>query len=79
MIWACKGGKTETVEYLVSQGFNVNEKDNEGRNGLHWAADNCNLPLVKFLITNGIDYKHKSNNSETAFQPHIIQKNLLNI
>lgn len=43
----------KTLEYLLSQGYDVNTQDQDGRTPLHYAVDLENIELIKFLIAHG--------------------------
>ncbi|MEM7055789.1 MAG: ankyrin repeat domain-containing protein, partial [Bacteroidota bacterium] len=48
--FAAVKGHLEVVKYLIAQGANVNEKDNEEGYVLHYATIGGNIDVVKFLI-----------------------------
>jgi len=42
-----------TIEYLISQGNDVNKRTHDSRTYVFWAASRGNLEIVKFLVENG--------------------------
>jgi ankyrin repeat protein len=57
----------EILEYLVSQGAEVNAKNNDnGSTPLHEAAfHNANVEILKYLVSQGADVNAKDNNGKT--------------
>ncbi|PKA96931.1 ankyrin repeat protein [Flavobacteriaceae bacterium MAR_2009_75] len=47
------GNPVSTIEYLVSQGNDVNKRTHDSRTYVFWAASNGNLEVVKYLIKEG--------------------------
>jgi ankyrin repeat protein len=54
------------VEYLISNGAEVNLKDNEGKTALLWASSNS-LPNAKILVANGARVNEAANDGMTPF------------
>jgi ankyrin repeat protein len=54
------------VEFLISNGANVNLKDNEGKTALLWASSNS-LPNAKILVANGARVNEAANDGMTPF------------
>ena len=50
MHFAVTGINSSIVKTLLSNGFNINCKDNEGATPLHWACSNDNKLMVELLI-----------------------------
>jgi len=49
--WACEYGRTKVAEFLLDQGMDINARlRNHGNTGLHWAAFNGHVDLVKLLL-----------------------------
>ncbi|KAH9111684.1 hypothetical protein LEN26_013433 [Aphanomyces euteiches] len=51
--WACDGGKTQIIDYLLERGHDPNIPDIEGRTALHHAILDGDKPLVKKLLAHG--------------------------
>ncbi|EAY10228.1 ankyrin repeat protein, putative [Trichomonas vaginalis G3] len=54
------------LEYFISHGININEKDNDGQTALHNAAITNSKETVEFLISHGANINEKDNAGETA-------------
>ncbi|EAY22347.1 hypothetical protein TVAG_378260 [Trichomonas vaginalis G3] len=54
------------LEYFLSHGANINEKDNDRKTALHYAAFNNNKETAELLISHGININEKDKNGETA-------------
>jgi uncharacterized protein len=54
------------VEYLISNGAEVNLKDSEGKTALLWASSNS-LPNSKILVANGAKINEAANDGMTPF------------
>ena len=50
--WACEYGRTDVVEFLLDNGFDVATRSlrNHGQTGLHWAASGGHLNTVQLLL-----------------------------
>lgn len=46
-------GQLEMIKFLLSKGFDINEKDEHGRNAFFWAAMFGQVQVLKFLIEKG--------------------------
>lgn len=44
------------IEFLLSEGADIDVKDNNGKTPLHFAICNGNLEIVKFLVKGGADF-----------------------
>ncbi|EAY22300.1 hypothetical protein TVAG_377790 [Trichomonas vaginalis G3] len=53
-------------EYFLSNGININEKDEFGQTTLHIAAQYNNKETVELLISHGININEKDKNGQTA-------------
>lgn len=62
---ACDYKSNDVVKWLVGHGVDINKVDNDGETGLHYAIDDTNEDLVKFLATR-YDKKHISDALEYA-------------
>ncbi len=58
LVWACKCGRTEVLEFLLGQGANLNADPYRGT-PLTWAAVNDRQETVKWLLEHGADVNHK--------------------
>jgi ankyrin repeat protein len=52
-VWACAYGRTEVVEALLEHGVDPAVADGDGMTGLHWAAANGHLDVVRLLTQRG--------------------------
>ena len=62
------------MSFLISAGANINTKDNQGRNPLHWAAtkgkhflvrDDDYVNVIKLLVLHGADVHAKDEDGKT--------------
>ena len=53
MVFACKNGHLEIVEWHLKHDFDVNSRDSSNNTALHHAAANGQLVIVKKLLENG--------------------------
>ena len=53
------------MEYFLKKGGNVNAKDEDGYTLLHYAAEEGNLEVAKFLVSKGANAKAKNNDGAT--------------
>ncbi|EAY13846.1 hypothetical protein TVAG_044060 [Trichomonas vaginalis G3] len=56
------------LEYFLSHGANINEKDNDGKTALYIAAGINRKEIAEFLISHGANINEKNNDGETALQ-----------
>ncbi|EAY13720.1 ankyrin repeat protein, putative [Trichomonas vaginalis G3] len=54
------------LEYFLSHGANINEKNNDGETALYIAARNNSKETAEFLISHGANINEKDNDGETA-------------
>ena len=81
LLCACIRGSKNAVDLLLDLGANINARDEEGNNCLHYAVNSNNPNLVKKLIIRGADKNIKNQKNETPLDL-AIQKNytkLINI
>ena len=53
------------LEYLISLGYNVNSKDEEGRTSLHYATEwNPSIRILKYLIAQGAEVNAEDNDGK---------------
>eukprot|EP00052_Salpingoeca_macrocollata_P019603 m.162916 g.162916 ORF g.162916 m.162916 type:complete len:108 (+) comp21019_c0_seq2:60-383(+) len=53
LMWACDGGHTNVVRYLLSNGAQIDATDADGQTALHYACA-CDRPeLVQLLLRHG--------------------------
>ncbi|XP_046585228.1 putative ankyrin repeat protein RF_0381 [Haliotis rubra] len=65
-MYAAKKGNKKVVDLLVSEGCNLSDVDDRGRNILHVACLSDNVDLVKYLISRGIpDIESKGQDGRT--------------
>ena len=65
-------GKTETVEYLISEGLDVGALDDSGNNAFIFAGD---VKMVKYLISKGLDINHLNRDGKSALHIALEKKN----
>jgi ankyrin repeat protein len=53
LVWAAAFGRTAVVDFLLAHGVDPAATDNNAMTGLHWAAANRHLDVVKLLIERG--------------------------
>ena len=66
LIYASVNGRLEVVKYLVSQGANIDGKDNDDWTALIWASQNGRLEVVKYLASQGAKINAKDDDDWTA-------------
>ena len=72
---ACFGkGDTNTIQWLLEQGFSPEDKDDEGRNAFHYAAGVGNLSVLKFFKEINVDIKATASQGENALHRACIGK-----
>jgi len=57
----------KSLEYLITQGANINTKDNIGRTPLHYAAARSDISVVKFLVSKGAKVNATDRNGEYPY------------
>ena len=67
-------GSVELVEYLISKGCDVYEKDNKEETVLHHACQKGKLVLVQYLVENYPDMLTIRN--KTGYSPFFVYRNL---
>ncbi|AVP87597.1 ANK repeat containing protein [Candidatus Phycorickettsia trachydisci] len=65
-------GKTDIIEYLLSEGLDVNVKDEEGKTPIYYATKKGRFESIKYLYERGADLKIKDNDENTLM--HIAAK-----
>lgn len=65
--WFVIEGDLDFVIFLLDKGWNVDQKDREGDNALHYAAAKDNVPMIKYLIERGISMDEKGIRGITPF------------
>ena len=69
LISAIKANNYDSVQILISNGADVNFKDNKGLTPLMYAVENdTNGRIVNFLLENGADVSAKDNENKTVFE-----------
>ena len=66
----------ECVEYLVSRGADINNKDVDGDTALHLAVFNDHVDVVKFLLKNNADVNVTNNKGNTSLHEAVIQSDI---
>ena len=54
------------VEFLLSKGANINDKDNVGYSSIIWASICGHVSVVEMLLSKGANINDISNNGSTA-------------
>jgi len=62
---AAQNGHSYTCKLLIDAGASVNQKNNQGRTALHWAAYKGHKEICKLLLVHGGDVSVKNNYNET--------------
>lgn len=75
VINACRDGNLDFLNALIEEGVSVDQVDERGTHGIHWAAQEDHLPVVKRLVASGIsievlDAKGRSTLSRAALMGH---------
>ena len=68
LIQAAVQGKLETVKNLLSEGVDVNSKDEDDMTALILASDRGHAEVVKALLDAGADVDAKDKNGSTALK-----------
>ena len=63
---AVREGDLKLVENLLSEGANVNEKDEDGETPLHWSAQEGHADVSKVLLENGANVNAVNKVRETS-------------
>ena len=53
------------IEFIISNGFDINAKDNCGMTALHYASMSKSKEIANILISYGAENNIKDNNGET--------------
>src|SRR5262245_36531768 len=59
-------GDSWNLNGLLSDGWDMNSRDSNGKTPLHRAAENGQVKVVALLLERGADYWLKDNNGQTA-------------
>ena len=62
---AINEGNLEIVQYLITQGANIESKTKDGLTPLHFASGNNDIKIVEYLITQGANIESKANDGFT--------------
>eukprot|EP00761_Pharyngomonas_kirbyi_P014336 gb/GECH01014366.1/.p1 GENE.gb/GECH01014366.1/~~gb/GECH01014366.1/.p1 ORF type:complete len:161 (+),score=41.82 gb/GECH01014366.1/:1-483(+) len=77
---ASKEGDITTVNSCLSNGFNVNEKDEMEMTPLHYACDIGNTAITDLLLnTKGIDVRSRNNKGQTPLHYTCLSGNVENV
>lgn len=64
LLCAIRGGHFETAQYLIENYANPHARGNDGLTGLAYAAQNCSLKMIKYLIkeigVNDFEFLHRA-------------------
>lgn len=53
LVWACKFGRADVVEFLLERGVSAGAMDNDGMTALHWASARGLMPIIETLLERG--------------------------
>ncbi|XP_065827109.1 ankyrin repeat domain-containing protein 2-like [Oscarella lobularis] len=74
---ACRGGKTEAMDWLLSKGFNYCDSGKIGWSALHGACEGGHLEISKMLVTeHGLDLEQRTENGMTPFLSAVVSGNV---
>ena len=63
---ACSSGKLTSVEWLIEKDQqDPNTKDRDGNTLLHYSCENGHFPIVKYLISKGVDIETTNHERKT--------------
>jgi len=71
---ASSGGNVEILEYLISKGANVNDKDEQGNTPLHNAAGQGQIKAMEILIAKGAELEARNRLNLTPLQMAVMGK-----
>lgn len=67
LVAATENNQMKTVEWLLQQGFHIDEKDHDGHSPLFAATSNCNKTMASLLIEKGARKLGKKNSDEAEY------------
>ena len=67
-LWACYGGHTTVVDFLVRAGCSTNARSTNGYTGLHCACFNGHANLIPCLLELGLDLNDNGNDVGTPLE-----------
>ncbi len=68
LIDAAKNGDIGKVKESITNGANVDARDENGKTALYWAARRGQIDVAKVLIAKGVNVNVKDKNNETAVE-----------
>lgn len=76
MVWACKNGDLDQVKQIAEQpGFDVNADLQNGRNGLHFAADYNQIEIIEYLLSKGANINLPDKHGITPLLASVYESN----
>jgi ankyrin repeat protein len=66
LMWACKTGRLDVVQALISKGAEVNAGERFGRTRLMWASEEGHLDVVQTLLAMGAEVNATDKLDRTA-------------
>ena len=67
---AANEGDVQTVQRLLKDGADANEKDIDGRTSLHYAVSNGHVNIVNILLKNGADVTQVTNKGVIPYETY---------
>ena len=59
-------GRVEVANMLIQKGANIQSRDADGKNCLHWGTLKGHLPVVSLFIANEVLLHERTNEGKTA-------------
>ena len=66
LLWSAYNGQLDCVKFLLQQGADIHDKNENGDTALLYSAYNGHLDCLKFLVQQGADIHTRANDGNTA-------------